>query len=400
MILKKIWNNKFIQDGVLSIGAKIVFFFVVQFIIYPLLLVEMGDSEYGHFITLMGYVSIFAYGCGEALNHIRVLNQKTDRERAKEYGVIIFIEASLVLLLLASYSLLWEKTSLYHSVLYGMAAFFMMIRLYSESMFRIEINYKKILISASVSAFGYLLGYFLYIGGMPWYIIFIIGEAFAVAYAGIAGGAFRTFHGLSENFSKTIKSVATLTFSYLISYTLIYSDRILVEFLLSSDKVAVYYTATTYGKLVALVIPPITSVLLSNISKGTIPLNKRIVKLVTLGSIGAILVFFVVGIPVSRLMIYILYPSLYEASLPIMDIGNLAQIVYYSCSIINMLAIRLCDMKLQVKVETAYSIGFILLGIIGALNYGLIGFAVGTLIANILRFIMLWVPVYNKVKEI
>lgn len=398
-MIKKIWSNKFVQDGVLSIGAKIVFFFVVQFIIYPLLLVKMGDSEYGHFITLMGYISIFAYGCGEALNHIRVLNQKTDRERAKEYAVIIFIEASLVLLLLAVYSILWEKTSLYHSVLYGMVAFFMMIRLYSEAIFRIEINYKKIFVSASISALGYLVGYFLFLGGMPWYIIFIVGEAIAVIYAGLAGGAFRIYQGFSTNVFQTIKSTATLTFSYLISYTLIYSDRILVEFLLSSDKVAVYYIATTYGKLVALVIPPITSVLLSNISKGIIPLNKRVVKLVTLGSLGATLLFFVAGIPVSRLMIYILYPSLYEAALPIMDIGNLAQIVYYSCSIINMLAIRLCDMKLQVKVETTYSVSFIALGIAGALSYGLIGFALGTLLANSLRFIMLWVPVYNKVKE-
>lgn len=398
-MVKKIWNNKFVQDGVLSIGAKVVFFFVVQFIIYPLLLVDMGSSEYGHFITLMGYVSIFAYGCGEALNHIRVLNQKSDKERVKEYGVILFIEASLSLLLLAGYSLLWEKTSFYHSVLYGMIAFFMMIRLYSESIFRIEINYKNILVSASVSALGYLLGYFLFLGGMPWYVIFIIGEATAVIYAGVIGGAFRIYQGFSDKFLQTIKSTATLTFSYLISYTLIYSDRILVELLLSSDKVAVYYTATTYGKLVALVIPPITSVLLSNISKGIISLNKRVVKLVTLGSIGAIILFFIVGIPVSRLMIYILYPSLYEASLSIMDIGNLAQIVYYSCSIINMLAIRLCDMRLQVKVEIAYSICFIALGIIGALNYGLFGFALGTLIANSLRFIMLWVPVYNKVRE-
>lgn len=398
-MLKKIWSNKFIQDGVLSIGSKIVFFFVVQFIIYPLLLVKMGSSEYGHFITLMGYVSIFAYGCGEALNHIRVLNQKSDKERAKEYSIIIFIEASLVLLLLAGYSFLWEKTGGYHSIFYGMVAFFMMIRLYSESMFRIEINYKKIFISASISGLGYLVGYFLFLKGMPWYFIFIIGEATAVIYAGKAGGAFRVYNGVSENFRQTLKNTATLTFSYLISYTLIYSDRILVEFLLSSDKVAVYYTATTYGKLVALVIPPITSVLLSNISKGIFPLNKRMVKIVTLGSLGAILFFFVVGIPVSRLMIYVLYPSLYEASLSIMDIGNLAQIVYYSCSIINMLAIRLCDMKLQVKVETIYSVSFITLGIIGALNFGLIGFAIGTLIANALRFIMLWVPVYKKVKE-
>ena len=171
-----------------------------------------------------------------------------------------------------------------------------------------------------------------------------------------------------------------------------------MQFLLGSEQVSTYYIATTYGKCVALVIPPITAVLLSNISKGTIPLDKKMVYKVVAGSLGAVLLFFLAGIPMSRIMIGILYPGAYKNCLAVMDMGNLAQIVYYSCSIVNMMAIRLCDMKLQVFVETAYAILYILFAVIGAAAGGLVGLAVGTLGANILRFILLTVPVYRKVR--
>ncbi len=80
-----------------------------------------------------------------------------------------------------------------------------------------------------------------------------------------------------------------------------------------------------------------------------------------------------------------------------MDIGNLAQIVYYSCSIVNMLAIRLCPMKLQVKVEVCYAVLFIAAAYLGAKSFGLIGLAAGALVANSIRFLMLVVPVYKQV---
>ncbi|MBP3544011.1 MAG: hypothetical protein J6J86_07260, partial [Lachnospiraceae bacterium] len=151
------------------------------------------------------------------------------------------------------------------------------------------------------------------------------------------------------------------------------------------------------GKCVALVIPPITAVLLSNISKGLIQLDRKMVNRVVAGSLGAVLLFFVAGIPASRIMIYILYPDSFEACQPIMDIGNLSQIVYYSCSIVNMMAIRLCPMKLQVKVETGYAILFIVAAYVGAKSFGLPGLAVGTLLANVTRFLMLTIPVYRQV---
>jgi len=117
---------------------------------------------------------------------------------------------------------------------------------------------------------------------------------------------------------------------------------------------------------------------------------------VVAGSLGAVLLFFTAGFAVSRVIVYILYPASYEACLPIMDVGNLAQIVYYSCSIVNMLAIRLCPMRLQVKVEVSYAVLFITAAGIGAKTFGLAGLAWGTLAANAARFVMLTVPVYRQ----
>jgi O-antigen/teichoic acid export membrane protein len=245
---------------------------------------------------------------------------------------------------------------------------------------------------------GYLAGYVVFWRGGSWCWIFLIGESAAVLYAAAAGKAFAAGLKVSSFFRKTIRNVSELTSSYLISYVLIYMDRFLVLFLLREELVSVYYIATTYGKCVALVIPPVTSVLLSNISKGVIVLNKKTVNRVVAGSLAAVAFFFLIGLPVSRGIVFWRYPQEYAACLPVMDIGNLAQIVYYSCSIVNMMAIRLCEMRLQVKVEVTYAICFILFAVIGARLSGLLGLAYGSLAANCLRFLMLTIPVYRQIK--
>ncbi len=397
--IKILLMNKMVQDGVLSIGAKVIFFLTLKFLIEPWMNARMGDADFGHYVLVLGYISILAYSFGEALNHIRVLNQANDEERAAQYRLIAGAEALITFLSLMGYAVIAERESIWQGAMLGLAGALMMLRLYSECMFRIEINYKRILLSSVFMSIGYMAGYLLFTQGASWYVILILGEAAAVIYAGAAGKAFRAGRELGERFVQTFKNTVTLTSSYLVSYVLIYMDRLLVAFLLSDELVSVYYISTTYGKCVALVIPPITAVLLSNISKGLIGLDRKMVNRVVAGSLGAVLVFFLAGLPVSRMMIYILYPGSYEACRPIMDIGNLAQIIYYSCSIVNMLAIRLCPMKLQVKVEVSYALLFITAAYIGAHSYGLIGLAVGTLAANTARFLMLTIPVYRQIKR-
>lgn len=389
-----------LQDGILSIGAKCIFFLVLKGLIEPWMNRKMGDAAFGSYVVYYGYICIFAYSCGEALNHIRVLNQETDKERARDYRIIIGTEALLSILILLIFGLSFEKMRFGESVLFGITSAVLMLRLYSECVFRIEINYKKILLSSVFMSVGYLLGYLVFQVTGQWYVIFLIGETVAVIYAVLSGKLFYLYgkKGISEYFLQTAKNAATLTGSYLISYALIYMDRFLVEFLLGSKEVSTYYIATTYGKCVALVIPPITAVLLSNISKGTITLDKKMVNKVVAGSLGSVFLFFLIGLPASRMIIRILYPGAYQNCLSVMDTGNLAQIVYYSCSIVNMMAIRLCDMKLQVFVETAYAILYIVFAVLGGSMGGLVGLAIGTLGANILRFLLLTVPVYRKVR--
>jgi len=397
---KKWIENKMLQDGILSIGAKCIFFLVLKGLIEPLMNRKLGDAAFGDYVVYYGYICIFAYSCGEALNHIRVLNQETDKERAVDYRILIVLEAFFSIFLLVCFGLSFQKMGIWESVLFGFTSAALMLRLYSECVFRIEINYKKILLSSILMSIGYLIGYAVFLAIGQWYAVFLIGETVAVLYAAISGKLFSVYgrKKVSKQFSQTVKNAATLTGSYLISYALIYMDRFLVQYLLGSEKVSTYYIATTYGKCVALVIPPITAVLLSNISKGILTLDKKMVNKVTAGSLGAALFFFLVGILMSRFLIYLLYPASYQACLPIMDIGNLAQIIYYCCSIVNMMAIRLCEMKLQVFVESTYAVVYILFAIIGAHIGGLVGLAVGTLGANVLRFLLLTIPVYRKVR--
>ncbi len=389
-------KNKMVQDGILSIGAKCIFYFVVNFVIYSLMNRRMGDAVYGEFVVLLGYLQVFAFGCGEALNHIRVLHQDTDNERAADYRFIAVLECAVGFVIFVS-GLFARNMGAAERIMYAGVGVLMMLRLYTECMFRIQINYKRILLSSVICSAGYIVGFLLYMAGMSWCVIFLCGEGTAVLYAAVAGGAFKAQNRTGSEFKTTFKNIVTLTFSYLISYVLIYSDRFILEAFIDSELAGQYFNATYYGKLVAIVIPPITSVLLSNISKGTIVLNSKMVRKIAFFSMAAVGVFFVVGIPGARFILWVLFPNSYDAVLSFIDVANLSLIVYYSCSIINMLAIRLCPYSLQVRVEIIYSVCYLLAGIVGTYLYGALGFAVGSLIVNALRFIMLWLPVERSV---
>jgi len=389
-------KNKMVQDGVLSIGAKCIFYFVVNFVIYSLMYRRMGDAVYGEFVVLLAYLQVFAYSCGEALNHIRVLHQDTDTERAADYRLVAVLECIIGGVIFVS-GLFTRNMGIFERIMYAGIGVLMMLRLYTECMFRIQINYKRILLSSVICSAGYIIGFIFYVLGASWCVIFLCGEGAAVLYAAMAGKAFKAEKRKSTEFKVTLKNITTLTLSYLISYIVIYSDRFILEAFIDSELAGQYFNATYYGKLVAIVIPPITSVLLSNISKGTIKLDSKMVRKIVYLSLAAVGVFFIVGIPGARLMLWVLFPYSDRSVLSFIDIANLSLIVYYSCSIINMLAIRLCPYSLQVRVEIIYSICYIVAGVVGTYLYGALGFAVGSLIVNVLRFVMLWLPVERSV---
>ena len=175
-----------------------IFFLALKFLIEPWMNTRMGDALFGRYVLVLGYISILAYSFGEALNHIRVLNQANDKSRAGQYRAIAFMEAAITFLVMFVYALSFEKENIINGVMLGLAGALMMLRLYSECVFRIEINYKKILLSSVLMAAGYLAGYFFFTLGAPWYVILILGESAAVCYASFAGkalgraGAWRT----------------------------------------------------------------------------------------------------------------------------------------------------------------------------------------------------------------
>jgi len=397
-MIKKLWSNQLLKDGTLSIGAKGIFFGILQLCIYPLLSRSMGKAVFGEILTQLAFVNIFSYSYGESLCNIRVLNQNEDQERTAEYRQLAGISFIGIIIVLAGYSIFIVKSGIFRGLMLGLIGALMMLRLYSDSIFKIDINFKKILLSSIFTSFGYILGYILYSKGMPWYVVFILGESVAVLYAGIAGKAFKIYRKAGSTYSAIRKNYASLSASYLLSYALTNLDRILIGFLINSEAVSVYYAASLYGKTVALVVPPVSTVLLSYFSKDTIVITKKIFRNIVLASLGGILFFFLAGIPVSRVLVYILYPDFYQETLRIIDICNLSQIIYYGCSMINMMAFRICNINFQMKVEVVYAIVFLVLVISGSKTFGLMGLALGMVIANLIRFMIFTVLVYKNIR--
>ena len=128
---RKLPGNKMLWDGILSIGAKCIFFLVLKGLIEPWMNRELGDAAFGTYVVYYGYICILAYSCGEALNHIRVLNQDTDRIRARDYRLIIAAEALLSILILFGFGVFFIRMDIGEGFLFGITSAVLMLRLVS-----------------------------------------------------------------------------------------------------------------------------------------------------------------------------------------------------------------------------------------------------------------------------
>ena len=254
-------KQRIFADFGLNIIASGILNFVLQLVIYPFFAGHNSTGEYGTIVTIMGIANILIATLGNSLNNTRLIQNRkyTEGNHTGDFNLLAVTSAFASLLITYCINFIFAldlRTSL-ALILY---TFFGVLRAYYIVVYRLVLDFKRLLYCNLVICGGYFVGLLLAYHAKCWPIAFAFGEITGCIYL------FLTTSIIKENYKRTPLLKATISkYFILIGTTLIgnlilYMDRLIIYPVLGADSVAIYTTASVFGKSFGVVMIPIAGV--------------------------------------------------------------------------------------------------------------------------------------------
>ncbi len=399
-IIKK--YKHMLGDSVWSIMGLVLMNAVAQIVVFPLYARKFGDVGYGDLQYLMAYVNVLTVSVGSAANYARMTAPAGERlENNGDYNVFLLLVCLLGLpftYLVRSFGgvTMDHATYICYYLLFVMMAF----RYYADVSYKLSLNYRRYFVYYLCISIGYGVGAFLVWQTGIWPLGLLVGEACGVLYAYIANGTLRRRAlRLSPLWRKTFRIILTLFLAEGVANLIFNVDRLLLKFMLGASAVTVYYLATLVGKTVSLVTAPLNGVLIGYLARYDGKLTRRAMRWLVVGSLAAILLFTLFCVLGGYIVLLLLYPSELHAVKDYLFLGSLAQVFYFTTSILMVVLIRFAKKSYQIYINCVFGIGFFGLGIPATLLWGMWGFATAMVAACALRWLTAMVLGFRWVRK-
>lgn len=374
-----------------SVTALVILNMVLQFLVYPFLGKQLDAEEYGNILYLMGYINIICVSIGTSLNNSRMVMGMKYHYLNKIY-LIIFVVIALIIMPITILFLVISRVNnnLLDVICFTFLTVCTIWRYYGDVLFKEKLNYSAYLKYYLSISGGYIIGIIVFLITNEWIAIFFAGEIMSFIYHLFTKELF----SFQESYDKgiwleIIHSIFMLTLAQLMINSILNSDRILLKTFLGGTAVTIYYLASLTGKTVSLLTTPLNSVIIGYLvkKKDKIPIIVFIKLSITIIFLGlCILVLCICG---SHILIKILYPQNYDIVKPFFVIANTAQIIFFISGIYATLLLRYAKEREQLLVNIFYIACFVIICIPLTVTVQLWGFAVGILVVNVLRLLLI-----------
>ena len=361
---------------------------VLQLFIYPSFNSRLGAEKMGDVLYALSILAIFSPALGSAANNARLVEK---REHDVKNGDILLVMFPLSVIFAVLYVMIISGY-LFDPLEYIMAGVLLVLtvfRYYGDVEYRLSLNYKGYFVYYLTISLGYIAGVLLYPVTNSWILVFLIGEVASNVVVLISGKIYRPLT-LSENHTQISRKILVLTLSYLLYNGVLNLDRILLQNLIDSETVTIYYVGSLLGKTAALLVGPLNSVILSYMSKNNTQITRKQYMKISAVIIGVGAVIFAVILAVMPLFVNILYKDISARVLEISTVANLSQIICFSSSLLLTIMLTFASAKWQLIIQASYAAVFLALGIAGAKIGGLQGFIIAILLANIIRLVLVF----------
>ena len=396
--------TKTIKDLAYSFLAYALPTMVLQFAVQPLIAARVDADANGLFLSLYNAIKLCISVLIAPLANARLLHKKNcieDRSWDKGYNMLLGIVALLASGIMIAFSLFYRGVS---------ASAWDYLRLIAVTVllcahdfyyiaFRVEINYKNILIDNALIVLGYGAGLALFWQFGCWEYVFISGYAIGTLFVLCKTDIWRAGIGF-----KAIKNVLPkympLCAASGLGRATTYCDRLLIYPVIGGYAVSVYNAAAVVSKIISIVTVPVRNVLLSYIvDKDKIEIKKKQLQKIAVLTLVAVLPIFGCFYFASAVFCKLLYPQYFADALQYVPYILGAMILDTGAAALNVVLMRFSKASLQiwtavVKITIYLASIFLLTGL---LEMGLLGFCLAILFADGARFILV---LYHFMKNI
>ncbi len=395
-------NKRKIKDLTMSVSAIAIFNMVIQFAMYPFLERNLGKEGYGVALSILSVIAIISGTLGTSANYSRMVtcsNKSIDYTNG-DYNIILLVLSAICGIGGILYLNYIGVSSVLSAIIFFLVIISTTFRYYSDVEYKMTSNFFRYMMFYYIVSAGYLLGLFIYKITGEWLISFLVGESLGIAFVAVWGTIYRkNILTPSKNFSFVCKSMGFLLLSTLIDNLTLNADRILLMVFSGAGAVAIYYTASLLGKVVAILSSPINSLIISYLVKYEGGLTKKFWTVATLATMGLGVVSFAGCTIISPFMLKILYPNLVEECMPYIAPSILGQIFYFISGILLVILLKFRGEKKQFFFNAAYAVEFFAIVIVGTILFGLNGFVYSSLIANAIRFVAVIIWGFSTMKQ-
>src|SRR5699024_1008257 len=178
-------KKKIIFDSVLNIIATALPLLLLQLFVLPILGRKLGEVDYGAVLTLVSLTIIFSQPFGKVVNNIRLLKDSNynNYEKFGDFNLLLIFGIIVNSLVITLSVLYYDGTSSILSIsLIIIVSTLNLIRQYIIVGFRLELNYKGILVNNIILGLGYLIGLLIFFWLPYWQLIYISGYALSIIY--------------------------------------------------------------------------------------------------------------------------------------------------------------------------------------------------------------------------
>ncbi|MBO0462886.1 oligosaccharide flippase family protein [Enterococcus sp. DIV1298c] len=384
-------KKKIIFDFAINIISNLVLIAIIQLLILPILSRDVTPTVFGEIVSIYGFSNVITTFLGNTLNNIRLIT--SDKEKPDFFSLSIVTNIAAFILILVLSLIYGRNLSIINIIIFSISTMLTNNRIYSSVFYRKQLKFIGLLYMNLSVVTGYLLGLLL-VNQLEvgyWSLIFLSGEIAGHIYLFLSNNQimyeFKTAD-LKKVDRKITKKFMNLSFANLIANILNYLDRFMILPILGAVSMSIFYAASSISKIIAMLVTPMTNVLLSYIAKDDYKIKRKKLLMITMYLFIAFVPLYFIVNYVSVFLINILYPNLANQSLPLVPIITIGILFNVLGNIINTFLLKLYKLFYQNIIQISYGLIYIFLAVILSLNYGIIGFSVAYVFAMVLKLLL------------
>lgn len=354
---------------------------ILQLIVYPYISRKINTDSYGLMITMYSVWMVLSNSLGNVINNIRLLyeNEYEEKHITGDFNILLrrweIINLLIVLALTIYYIQEFSITDIFLSLL---IAAFVLLKAYLEVGFRIKLNYRSILINGLLQGTGFFLGVLTFNITGKWQFVFLFGFLFSMTYSAVRTKLLREPYTRTELYGTVSKNMILYTIATFSNSMMSYADKMVLYPLMGGYTVSVYYTATILGKIVSMLTGPITSVVLSYISKWDQKNRNIFSKVLFSGGLLAALGYFIT-LFISRPIISLLFPQWVQEVIKLLPFTTAAIVIQALNAFLNPFVLKFYDIKWQIVINVSSAGTYFVGALVLWYFYGITGFCIGTI---------------------